>query len=223
MAQTGRRANGFAIGITAAVVAVLIALVGVVVWLNNSATEPGEKPTSSHITDSGSIVFGGGKANTVTTYVDFLCPICQQFEQAEGSTIQKQIADGRASLEVQPVAILDGRSVPAGYSSRAASAMYSVAIHDYEHASAFMQALYAQQPQEGSAGLTDDQIVGIAKQAGVTVTGDLENEIKTHRYQKFVQSVQLPPGATGTPTLVINGDRIPLTLNPETDILPHLK
>lgn len=223
MARVGRRANGFAIGITAAVVAVLIALVGVVVWLNNSATQPGDKPTSSHITDSGAIVFGNGKTNTITTYVDFLCPICNQFEQAEGPTIQRQIDDGRATLEVQPVAILDGRSVPAGYSSRAASAMYSVVIHDYPHASAFMQALYAHQPEEGSAGLSDAQLVEVAKAAGVDVTIDLEKEITTHRYQKFVQSVQLPEGATGTPTLVINGDQIPLTLNPETDVLPHIK
>lgn len=223
MAAAKGRTNGFAIGITAAVVAVLIALVGVVVWLNNKATDPGEKPTSSHITDSGAIIFGDSKTNTVTTYVDFLCPICNQFEQAEGETIKKQVDDGKASLHVQPVAILDGRTVPGGYSSRAASAMYSVVIHDYANAYAFMQALYAGQPEEGSAGLTEDQIVDIAKKAGVNVTSDLEKEIKANKYQKYAQAAQLPKGATGTPTLVINDKQIRVTMNPNADILANLK
>ena len=153
MAAAKGRTNGFAIGITAAVVVVLLALVGVVVWMNNMATDTGPKPTSSHITDNGAITFGDSKKNSVTTYVDFLCPICNEFEQAEGATIKQQMDNGKTRLEVQPVAILDTRSVPAGYSSRAGSAMYSVAIHDYKNAYAFMQALYADQPAEGSAGL----------------------------------------------------------------------
>ncbi|MDQ4214216.1 DsbA family protein [Microbacterium sp. ASV81] len=223
MAAAKGRTNGFAIGVTAAVVAVLIVLVGVVVFLNNKATDPGEKPVGSHITDTGGIVFGDSKTNTVTTYVDFLCPICNQFEQSEGDTIKQQVDSGKSALQVQPVSILDSRTSPAGYSSRAASAMYSVAIHDYKNAYAFMQALYAGQPQEGSAGLTDDQIIDIAKQAGVNVTSDLEKEIKAHKYQKWAQAAQLPQGASGTPTLVINGKQIPVTMNPNADILPHLK
>jgi protein-disulfide isomerase len=223
MAAAKGRTNGFAIGITAAVVVVLVALVGVVVWMNNKVTDPGVKPTSSHITDSGAITFGDSKKNTVTTYIDFLCPVCNQFEQSEGDTIKKQMDAGKTKLEVQPVAILDGSSVPAGYSSRAASAMYSVAIHDYEHAYAFMQALYANQPAEGSAGLSDEQIIDVAKNAGVKLTSDLENEIKDHKYQKFVQAAQLPDGSTGTPTLVINGKQIRVTMNPNADILANLK
>ncbi|KHK95434.1 DSBA oxidoreductase [Microbacterium mangrovi] len=218
-----RKTNWFAIWITIAVVVVIVAVAGIVIAMNNKATSPAETPTSSHITKDGGIVFGDSKKNTITTYIDFLCPICNQFEQAEGPTIKQQMDSGKAQLVVQPVAILDNRTNPTGYSSRAGSAMYSVTIHDYAHAYAFMQALYANQPQEGSAGLTDQQIIDVAKKAGVNMTSELEKEINANKYQKYVQAAQLPSGATGTPTLVINGTQIPVTLNPQTDILPHLK
>lgn len=223
MATTARKTNWFAIWVSIAVVAVLAVVTVLVVVMNNKATDPGVKPTSSHITDTGGILFGDSKTNNITTYVDFLCPVCNRFEQTSAATIKQQVDSGKATLQVQPVAILDNNTSPTGYSSRAGSAMYSVTIHDYAHAYDFMQAMYANQPQEGSAGLTDDQIIDVAKTAGVNMTSDLQNEIKTHKYQKYVQQQQLPQGATGTPTLVINGTQIPVTFSPQTDILANLK
>ncbi|GAA4358736.1 DsbA family protein [Microbacterium rhizosphaerae] len=223
MATTARKTNWFAIWVSIAVVAVLAVVTVLVVVMNTQASSPGDKPQSSHITSSGAIVFGDSKTNTVTTYIDFLCPICNEFEQSEGATIKTAVDAGKTTLEVVPVAILDTRSNPAGYSSRAGSAMYSVVIHDYANAYAFMQAMYANQPQEGSAGLTDQQIIDVAKNAGVNMTPALESEITSNKYQKYVQAQQLPQGATGTPTLVVNGTQIPVTMNPATDITPHLK
>jgi protein-disulfide isomerase len=223
MATAVRTTNWFAIWVTTAVVIVIVAVVGIVVAMNNKATDPGARPTSSHITESGAITFGSSQTNTVTTYIDFLCPICNDFEQSEGPTIKHQMDSDKAQLEVQPVAILDTRTNPAGYSSRAGSAMYSVVIHDYAHAYAFMQALYASQPEEGSAGLSDQQIIDVAKNAGVVMTSELEKEITAHTYQQYVQAAKLPTGASGTPTLIINGTQVSVTMDPQKDILPHLK
>jgi len=86
-----------------------------------------------------------------------------------------------------------------------------------------MQAMYANQPQEGSAGLSDQQIIDVAKNAGVNMTPALQSEITSNKYQKYVLAQQLPQGATGTPTLVVNGTQIAVTMNPATDITPHLK
>jgi protein-disulfide isomerase len=223
MATTARKTNWFAIWVSIAVVAVLAVVTILVVVMNNQPKDTGATPKSSHITSSGAITFGDSKTNTVTTYIDFLCPICNQFEQSEGATIKTAVDGGKTTLEVVPVAILDQHTSPEGYSSRAGSAMYSVVIHDYSNAYAFMQAMYANQPQEGSAGLTDDQIVDVAKNAGVNMTPALQSEITSNKYQKYVQAQPLPQGATGTPTLVINGTQIPVTMNPVTDITPHLK
>ncbi len=163
----------------------------------------------------------------MTTYIDFLCPICNQFEQAEGATIKAQVDAGKTALVVQPVAILDknpdGSARANNYSSRAGSAMYSVAIHDYAHAYAFMQALYAGQPEETGPGLTNNQTIEIAKKAGVDMTTELQDEITSQKYQAYVQNQQLPQGATGTPTVLVNGTQIQLTGDPQKDIVANLK
>lgn len=218
-----KKTNWFAIWVSIAVVVVLIGATVLVIVMNSTASSPGAKPAGAHITDAGAITFGDSSQNTVTTYVDFLCPYCNQFEQAVGPTIKQQMDAGKTSLEVYPMGFLDTRSNPAGYSSRAASAMYSVAIHDYAHAYAFLQAMYANQPQEGSAGLSDQQIIDVAKNAGVDMTSELQSEIKAHTYQKFAQSTQLPQGATGTPTVLVNGNLISVTMDPQKDIIANLK
>lgn len=222
MAQAARKTNWFAIWVTAGVVVALALVAVLVVTLNNAATAPGEKPTASNITDEGAIVFGSSSENTIETYVDFLCPYCNQFEQTEGESIKHLVEDGTATLQVTPVTILDQRSSPAGFSSRASSAMYSVAIHDPDNSYAFMQALYANQPEEGSAGLSDSEIIQVAKDAGVDVTDELEDEITSHKYQKFAQALELPEGSTGTPTLIVNGSLVPVTFDFEKDIAANL-
>jgi protein-disulfide isomerase len=225
--KPARTTNWFAIWVSTAVVVALVVIGGVVIWMNNSANSAasfnGTKPTGAHITAQGAIQFGKSDANVVTTYIDFLCPYCNQFEQSEGPTLHQLVDGGKIALEVLPMGYLDTRSNPAGYSSRAASAMYSVAIHDYSHSYAFMQALYADQPAEGSAGLSDQQIVDVAKQAGVNMTGELEREIEAHTYQKFAQATQLPQNATGTPTVLVNGKLINVTFNVQNDIVSNLK
>lgn len=227
MATAVRKTNWFAVWVSVAVVVVIVAVGAVVVWMNNAANgtpaSSGAKPTASNIdTDNGAITFGKG-TNTVDTYIDFMCPYCNEFEQAEGSTIQRLVSDGKVTLNVHPVTILDSHSNGTLYSSRAASAMYSVAIADPTHAYAFLQALYKNQPQENSNGLTDQQIVNIAKNAGVTMTSALEKEITSNKYQKYAQSHGLPDGAQGTPTVEVNGKMIGVTMDPQKDLIANLK
>ena len=223
MATAVRKTNWFAIWVSVAAVVVLVVVTGIVIAINNAASAPGAEPKGKIITTSaGAVSFGDG-ANTIDTYIDFLCPYCHQFEQTEGPTIKQLVDEGKVTLNVHPVTILDDGTTPKGYSSRAAGAFYAVAAADPDNAYAFMQALYASQPQEGSAGLTDEQIVQIAKSAGVNVTSDLEKAITSNAYQKYAQSKGLPSGATGTPTVVVNGKAIQVTFDPQKDITPNLK
>ena len=223
MAQAAAgKTNWFAIWTSVAVVAVVAVVVVLVMVMNNRATDPGVVPNSSGINqETGAIVFGDGP-DTVSTWVDFMCPYCGQFEKTEGKTMTQLVDDGKITLEVQPVAILDRLSQGTEFSSRSAAALYAIAEADPDNAYAFIVAMYDNQPQEQSAGLTDEEMVQIAKDAGVNVTPELEAAILDHKYLDFAKSQELPEGATGTPTLAVNGALVPVTFDPQTDIVARL-
>ena len=89
--------------------------------------------------------------------------------------------------------------------------MYCVAVADGTAAVPFMQALYANQPAEGSTGLTDDEILEIASDVGVDGIDDC---VTSGKYSQFVadmtEKTPVQPGAAGigTPTIVVNGEVI---------------
>ncbi|MFT4136791.1 DsbA family protein [Microbacterium sp.] len=220
------RTNWFAIWVSVAVVAVVVAVVGVVVWMNNTATDPGTLPEASNIdSETGAISVGEGDG-TIATYVDFMCPACNAFEQLYATTLDTLLDDGTATLEIHPIAILDSRSQGTEYSTRAANAMYCVAVEDADASLPFLRAMYENQPDEGTEGLTDAAIIDIA--AGVGVTG-IDSCVTDGTYTKYVTAMTpktpLQEGASGisTPTVAVNGEVITLTGVPDTDLTARLK
>ncbi len=209
MAQAAAgKTNWFAIWVSVAVVAVVAVVIGLVVWMNNAATDPGTAPSGSGIDQStGAIVVGTGE-QTLDTYVDFMCPICNSFEQTYGPEILDLVNNGTITLNIHPISILDRASQGTAFSTRAANAMYCVAEADPDAAVPFMQAMYAKQPEENSTGLTDAEILDIAKSVGVT---GIDSCVTDGTYKSFVtamtQKTPIQPGSTGigTPTLAING------------------
>src|SRR3546814_11053909 len=99
MATAERKVNWFAIWVSVAVVVVLVG-VGVAVWWGNSvANSAGEAPDSPAVSaETGAIAVGEGP-DTVDTYIDFMCPVCNDFEQTYGPTLEGLVEDeiGRAS------------------------------------------------------------------------------------------------------------------------------
>jgi hypothetical protein len=159
-AAAGKR-NWFAIWVSVAAVVVVALVIGLVVWMNNISSGPGAQPSSSNInTDTGAISFGSGP-DVVDTYVDFMCPICNQFEKTE---VRRSSSSSPTTRSPHPPRV-HPRPCVAGtkFSSRSASAMFAVAEADPANAYAFMEAMFQNQPQESSPGLSDDQIVSIAK------------------------------------------------------------
>ncbi|HEY3546450.1 MAG TPA: thioredoxin domain-containing protein [Propionicimonas sp.] len=162
-------------------------------------------PTSA--SDSGAIVIGKPEAKvTVTVFLDFMCPYCGQFERANGSALAAAVDNGTAKLEVHPMAFLDDLSAGTKYSTRAANAFAAVANHDPATALAFSQLLFAQQPAENSAGLTDATIGDLASKAGAPA--DVVASFSRQAYQPWVAKITkqaFDSGITGTPTVKING------------------
>lgn len=232
MATAVRKVNWFAIWVSVAVVVVVIAVGGVVVVMNNATADSGATPSGSSInSETGAIAVGKG-SNTLDTYVDFMCPVCNQFEKAYGPTIQKQVDGDALTLNIHAISILDRASSGTDFSSRSASAMYCVAEGAPDKAADFMRAMFAKQPPENSSGLTDDEIVKIANSVGVTDAG-IEKCITSHKFVGFVQALTkktpIQPGQQGisTPTLVINGTTLAnqkdLTGDPQADIVDRFK
>ncbi|CAH0147858.1 DsbA family protein [Microbacterium foliorum] len=206
MAAAKSNTNWFVIGVSAAVVVVLAVLALVVVNLNNQATAPGPTPEGAIINqDSGAITIGNGE-DTVDTYIDFMCPICNQFEQQYGEQLQTAANNDKITLNIHPIAILDFRSTT-DYSSRSAAAMYCVAENDPDVALDYMAALFENQPAEGSAGLDDAQLKEYAKQVGADGSVDC---ISDKTYLKFPVAQAKAHEIKGTPTIEVNGKRLDL-------------
>jgi protein-disulfide isomerase len=103
--------------------------------------------------------------------------------------------------------------------------MYCVAAADGTAAVPFMQAMFANQPAEGTAGLTNEQILEIA--GGVGVTG-IDACVNDGEYSGFVtamtEKTPVAPGAggIGTPTIAVNGEVIANSTLPDPADLASL-
>lgn len=206
MATAARKTNWFAIWTSIIVAVIVIGVGAAVVVANNIASNPTAPEASSVNKEDGSVSVGSGKEE-VSTYIDFMCPICTQFEQAYGEQLSKLASDDKITLKLHAVAILDRMSQGTNYSTRAANAFYCVAESDSSAVIPFMQALFANQPSENTAGLTDEQLVQMATDAGA----DIDTCQTDQTFANFVtqQTKKMPSdpetGSTGTPTVLVNG------------------
>jgi protein-disulfide isomerase len=205
MAAAKSNTNWFAIGVSIAVVVVLVVLGGLVVFLNNQATAPGEAPDSAIVNEeTGAVSFGSGEQE-VDVFVDFMCPICGQFEQTYGEQLQTAAANDEITLNLHPVSILDRYSQNTEFSTRAAGAAYCVAETAPDSFLDFFNYMFANQPAENSAGYTDEELAAFAEQAGAGAAADC---IADGTYMDFVGDQTSAHEIQGTPTVEIDGERI---------------
>lgn len=205
MAAAKSNTNWFAIGVSAAVVVVLVVLGGLVVFLNNQATAPGVAPEGGNVNqETGAISFGGGD-DEVDVFVDFMCPICGDFEDAYGEQLQSAAASDDITLNIHPISILDRYSQNTKYSTRAAGAAYCVAENAPDLFLDFFNFMFTNQPQENTAGYTDEELASYAEQVGAGAAADC---IADGTYMNFVRDQTNQHEIQGTPTVEINGERI---------------
>jgi protein-disulfide isomerase len=141
------------------------------------------------------------------TYVDFSCPACKQFEEAYSASIQAMVAQGAATLEVKPIAILDYRGYTTDYSTRSNNVAACVANYAPESFLDVMAAMYAQQPSEGGPGLGNSAIVKVVQSAGLD-DEDVNACITGESFEPWVSAATArssQAGVRSTPTIIING------------------
>jgi protein-disulfide isomerase len=175
------------------------------------ALEPDEEPAHTTPDESGTVA-------NIVTYVDYLCPFCGDFEATNGEQIRELVETGAANLEVHPISILANKSAGTEYSARAANAVACVADYSPENFLDMHELLFENQPEEGTAGLSNDELKDLAAQAGVSSQSAIESCIEDQEFKGWVQSATnralsepVPnselESVTGTPTVLVNGQQ----------------
>src|SRR3954470_3717711 len=158
----------------------------------------------------------------IKLYVDYLCPNCGTFQKKNGDQLRAWVKSGAATVEIHPIAVLTTKSAGTQYSLRAANAAACVAEFSPDQFFDFNAALFVDQPKEGSAGLTDQQIEARALKAGVEQMAQVSKCIEDHRFRGWVQAATTRalngpiPGAdvktiAGTPTIIVDGTQFKYT------------
>ena len=203
--------------VTVVVAVVLVVAVGVTVVVrqaqHDDAVAAAQAPAGTPRNVGANFGIATGPATTsagkprvvVDMYEDFQCPICKEFEAADGAALKSWQQAGIVQLVYHPVAFLDRESTT-NYSTRALDAAASVQDSSPGSFQAFHDLLYTNQPAEGSDGLTDAKLADLAAQAGAdraTVASDLGAQ----RFQAWtVQATDaFSQKYTGTPTVLVDG------------------
>lgn len=185
------------------VVAVLVVLALVLVATRGGGTANAAAAPPGLV--DGAIQSGqAGAPVTLTLYEDLQCPACKAFEATNGATIDKLKQQGDIKVDLRPIAILD-RNSTTNYSSRALNALACVQASAPSTTGAFVNAAFAQQPAENTAGLTDATLTSIAAKAGAPNVGSCVTDGTYSDWGKQSTKAGLAAGVNSTPTVLING------------------
>lgn len=208
-----RRTRAIVVG--SVVVAMLIIVVAIAVVLQQGGN--GEDQTSSppdNAVDEYALAIGDNDAPVeVTVYEDMMCPYCGLFEQVSADRLKEYAESGDVEVRYHVVSFLD-RASEDRYSTRAANALAVVLdTAGSEVAVEFHDALFANQPEEGGAGLSDDEMIEMAVAAGAS-EDDIRGPIEGLKFEPWVENATeewSKRGFTGTPAVAVNGEKVEFT------------
>ena len=209
---------------TAGVVVVVMALlIGGGLLLNQKRDTTGDRgAVPAHLSGAYTVTLGQDSAPTkITLYEDLQCPVCAALEAGGGTLVKQGIDDGKLQVSYHMISFLDASSTTR-YSTRALNALMTVL--DTAGPDVYLtyhSLLYADQPQEGTAGLTDARLIELAVQAGADES-KIKGPIEALKYEQWIKNSTddfSKQGFSSTPTAVIDGK----TLVGAPDILRAIK
>jgi protein-disulfide isomerase len=187
----------------------LVALLG---WYLMQEPPPPALATPARVTDDGGRQAGlaadGDGPTTVEVYYDFLNRDSRAVEASTRPVLDSLLAQNRIRLVWHPLGFLDSRTEPAGYSTRAANAV--ACASDAGKLRPFADALFANQPAAGSAGLSDDELMEIAGPVGLNAPS-FAACLRDQRYRDWIAVVDSSAalrGVSAPPAIFVNGTRI---------------
>ena len=196
--------------ITLSVLGVVVLIVaGVAIWQssrNRSESYAGPIAPISRASNGDVVMAKAGvTAPVLDIYEDFQCPYCKTFEETSGPTIKKLAAEGKAKVVYHTITIF-GQDPMQGNSVRAAAA--SRCVPGGSPWLAYHNKLFAEQPKEGSAGFSVDDLVAWGKAAGVTDPGFescVRDQTHAQAHQTYTDATMKSAKIEGTPTVRLNG------------------
>src|SRR5699024_9674933 len=185
----------------------------VVEW-NGSSEEPGSEASAA----SDGLVVPPGVAQdqpylevgtsedgpVVDVYVDFLCPHCATFHDAQGEDLARMAHDGEITLRMHPRPMLDASSRPAGYSGRAANAAVCAYAQGPAQWSGRESTASGEQPD--ATGQRDAELAGLVPDATCL---DVSDCITEGTYLPWIEEVVEPEALSrtqGSPAVFIDGE-----------------
>lgn len=190
-----------------AVVAVgVLAVGGVIGWGVYASQRAGLVNTPAQANPAGNAIVTGSGPVVVEEYMDFICPYCKVFHDEASALLARLVEEGRITLVQHPVAYLDRYSTNQ-YSTRASAAAACAA--DDGKFDVFTGVLFANQPAEGSAGPTDDELIRMGRDNGLSDA--FARCVQDRRYVTWAGKVSTDAsdaGVSGTPTVFVNGDKV---------------
>ena len=198
-----RRRRSIVVTLVGTVVLALVLVIGYIV--QNQRDTTGQSSTAPAGAVGYTLPVGKASAPVkVTLYEDFICPHCEEFETAAGTTIDQLVAANKVTVQYHPIAILD-RSSTTEYSTRAAAA--SAAAAQGGKFAEYHKALFANQPEEGSAGLDNAKLIELGKSVGLTDAA-FADAVNNGTYKAWATKATDTAGSRGvssTPTVQVAG------------------
>lgn len=189
---------------TSLVAVAALVIAGMIGWALYASQRSGGYNTPQGTTEEATGIVVGSGPVLIDIYEDFICPACRQFDSNAGDTLDRLVAEGKVRIVYHPVAYLDRYSTT-GYSTRSSAASGCAA--DGGKFAEYARALYARQPPEGSAGLSDDELIQIGTSVGLNA-GSFGSCVRDGTYKTWtghVTDAASRRGVSGTPTIFVAG------------------
>lgn len=199
-------------------VVVLVSVIGIGVQANRAKIQGDLTATNASVQYG--VTVGSKAPVTLDVFEDFQCPICLKFEQSSHADVAAKIKSGQVQARYHMMAFLDSSSNGNRYSSRAANAALCASDINVDTFAKYHDILYGKdssgaqvQPAEGSNGRTDTQLIGYARQAGITGTNltTFQQCVNSEQHKALVQAITdnaSKRGVSGTPTVLVNGKKL---------------
>jgi protein-disulfide isomerase len=171
------------------------------------------KPANSTGSNGTTVVIGKSTAKkTLVMYEDPRCPVCAQFEQTVGSTVDKDLEDGKFKIQYVGATFLDGNLGGEG-SKNGLSALGAALNVSPEAFLKYKTAMYTTKwhpAEDGPDKFKDDAyLIKIAQTVPeLKDNKTFQNAVKNGTYDKWALDMSdkfNKDGVTGTPTLKMDG------------------